>query len=65
LRASRDRVEADSKDAKSQCGSAEAPATMRRRISGEGQKGGSAFFGLRYARVIGQTWRRERRAARG
>jgi hypothetical protein len=38
---------------------------MRRPISGEGQKGGSAIFGLRYARVIGQTWRRERRAARG
>jgi len=53
------------KDANSQCGSAEVPTTMRRRISGEGQKGGNAFFGLRYARMIGQTWRRERRAARG
>jgi hypothetical protein len=53
------------KDANSQCGSAEVPATMRRRISGEGQKGGSAVFGLRYARVIGQTWRRQRWVARG
>jgi hypothetical protein len=29
---------------------AEMPATMRRRISRESEKGGNAFFGLRYVR---------------
>ena len=29
---------------------AEMPATLRRRISGESEKGGNAFFGLRYVR---------------
>jgi hypothetical protein len=43
-------VEADSKDADSQCGSAEAPSTVRCWICGEGVKGGSAFFGFGYAR---------------
>jgi hypothetical protein len=44
---------------------AEVPAMMRRRIFGEGGKGGSAFSGLGYARVIGRAWRRERWAAGG
>jgi hypothetical protein len=44
LQAGRGRVEADGKDAHGQCGSAEAPTTTRRRISGECQKGG-AFSG--------------------
>jgi hypothetical protein len=40
-------------------------ARMRRRIFGEGQRGGSAFFGLGCAWVIGRAWRRERRVAGG
>jgi len=50
LRASRDRVEADSKDAITQCGSAEVPTMMRRRVCGGCERGGSAFAGLGYAR---------------
>ncbi|HUL28401.1 MAG TPA: glycosyltransferase family 2 protein [Streptosporangiaceae bacterium] len=42
---------------------AEVPTVMRQRISGASKKGGNLFYGLRYARVIGRTWWRERRAA--
>jgi glycosyltransferase involved in cell wall biosynthesis len=41
---------------------AEVPTTMRQRISGVTKKGDNLFYGLRYARVIGRTWWRERRA---
>src|SRR6266702_2174753 len=41
---------------------AEVPTTMRQRLSGTTKKGGNLFYGLRYARVIGKTWWRERRA---
>lgn len=44
---------------------AEVPTTMRQRISGDSKKGDNLIYGLRYARVIGHTWWRERRAARG
>ncbi len=45
---------------------AEVPTTMRQRLSGVTKKGDNLFYGLRYARVIGRTWWRERqRAARG
>ncbi|HEY5985935.1 MAG TPA: hypothetical protein VIV12_06040, partial [Streptosporangiaceae bacterium] len=40
---------------------AEVPTTMRQRFSGTTKKGGNIFYGLRYARVIGKTWWRERR----
>jgi glycosyltransferase involved in cell wall biosynthesis len=40
---------------------AEVPTTMRQRFSGDTKKGGNLFYGLRYARVIGKTWLRERR----
>ena len=43
---------------------AEVPTTMRQRLSGESKKGGNVLYGLSYARVIGKTWRRERKAAR-
>jgi glycosyltransferase involved in cell wall biosynthesis len=43
---------------------AEVPTTMRQRLSGTSKKGGNLFYGLRYARVIGKTWWRERKAAR-
>jgi len=43
---------------------AEVPTTMRQRLSGVSKKGGNVFYGLRYARVIGKTWWRERKAAR-
>jgi glycosyltransferase involved in cell wall biosynthesis len=42
---------------------AEVPTTMRQRFSGTTKKGGNIFYGLRYARVIGKTWWRERRKA--
>lgn len=42
---------------------AEVPTTMRQRFSGMTKKGGNVFYGLRYARVIGKTWWRERRPA--
>jgi glycosyltransferase involved in cell wall biosynthesis len=40
---------------------AEVPTVMRQRMSGASKKGGNLFYGLRYARVIGRTWLRERR----
>lgn len=40
----------------------EVPTTMRPRMSGTSKKGRNAGYGLRYARVIAKTWRRERRA---
>jgi glycosyltransferase involved in cell wall biosynthesis len=43
----------------------EVPTVMRHRMSGTTKKGGNLFYGLRYARVIGKTWWRERRAAGG
>jgi hypothetical protein len=43
---------------------AEVPTTMRQRLSGTTKKGDNLFYGLRYARVIGKTWWRERKAAR-
>lgn len=43
---------------------AERPVTMHQRFAGESKKGTDFFYGLRYARVILGTWRRERRRAR-
>jgi glycosyltransferase involved in cell wall biosynthesis len=43
---------------------AEVPTVMRRRLSGTSRKGHNVLYGLRYARVIADTYRRERRAAR-
>jgi glycosyltransferase involved in cell wall biosynthesis len=43
---------------------AEVPTTMRQRLSGDSKKGGNAFYALSYARVIGRTWLRERKAGR-
>jgi glycosyltransferase involved in cell wall biosynthesis len=40
---------------------AERPITMHQRFAGESKKGHNAFYGFRYARVIGMTWWRERR----
>jgi glycosyltransferase involved in cell wall biosynthesis len=42
----------------------ERPVTMHQRFAGESKKGTDLFYGLRYARVILSTWRRERRKAR-
>ena len=42
---------------------AEVPTIMRQRISGVSKKGDNLLYGLRYARVIGRTWWRERRIA--
>jgi glycosyltransferase involved in cell wall biosynthesis len=42
---------------------AEVPTVMRQRISGVSKKGRNLAYGLRYGRVIGQTYLRERRAA--
>ncbi len=42
---------------------AEVPTVMRQRMSGESRKGRNLAYGLRYARVIGNTYLRERRAA--
>jgi glycosyltransferase involved in cell wall biosynthesis len=42
---------------------AEVPTVMRQRLSGESKKGRNLAYGLRYARVIMQTYLRERRAA--
>jgi glycosyltransferase involved in cell wall biosynthesis len=42
---------------------AEVPTVMRQRLSGESRKGRNLAYGLRYARVIGMTYLRERRAA--
>jgi glycosyltransferase involved in cell wall biosynthesis len=41
---------------------AEVPTVMRQRLSGESKKGRNLAYGLRYARVIGKTYLRERRA---
>ena len=43
---------------------AEVPTVMRRRLSGTSRKGHNVAYGLRYARVIAETYLRERRAAR-
>jgi hypothetical protein len=43
---------------------AEVPTVMRQRLSGESKKGRNLAYGLRYARVIGATYQRERRAAK-
>jgi glycosyltransferase involved in cell wall biosynthesis len=43
---------------------AEVPTIMRQRLSGTSKKGRNMAYGFRYARVIGSTWWRERRAAR-
>jgi glycosyltransferase involved in cell wall biosynthesis len=43
---------------------AEVPTVMRQRMSGESKKGRNLAYGLRYARVIFQTYLRERRASR-
>jgi glycosyltransferase involved in cell wall biosynthesis len=43
---------------------AEVATVMRQRMSGESRKGRNLAYGLRYARVIAETYRRERRAAR-
>jgi hypothetical protein len=43
---------------------AEVPTVMRQRLSGESRKGRNLAYGLRYARVIADTYRRERRAAK-
>jgi glycosyltransferase involved in cell wall biosynthesis len=43
---------------------AEVPTVMRRRLSGTSRKGHNVAYGLRYARVIAETYVRERRAAR-
>ena len=40
---------------------AERPVVMRKRAAGESKKGHNALYGLRYARAILRTWRRERR----
>jgi glycosyltransferase involved in cell wall biosynthesis len=42
---------------------AEVPTVMRQRMSGESKKGRNFAYGLRYARVIMDTYRRERRVA--
>ena len=42
---------------------AERPVTMHRRFAGESKKGHNLIYGLRYARVILTTWRRESRRA--
>jgi glycosyltransferase involved in cell wall biosynthesis len=43
---------------------AERPIVMRKRFAGESKKGPNLLYGLRYARVILHTYRRERSAAR-
>ena len=42
---------------------AEVPTVMRQRLSGESRKGRNFAYGLRYARVITETYLRERRAS--
>jgi len=42
----------------------ERPTNMHKRTAGESRKGNDALYGLRYARVVLRTWRRERGAAR-
>jgi glycosyltransferase involved in cell wall biosynthesis len=43
---------------------AEVPTVMRQRLSGESKKGRNLAYGLRYARVIAHTYRREHTANR-
>lgn len=43
---------------------AEVPTTMRDRGAGRTKKGGNLLYGVRFARVIVGTWRRDRRASR-
>ncbi len=43
---------------------AEVPTTMRRRGSGGTKKGGNLTYGVRFARVMVGTWRRDRKASR-
>jgi hypothetical protein len=43
---------------------AERPITMHKRFAGESKKGHNILYGGRYARVILQTWARERIRAR-
>lgn len=43
---------------------AEVPTVMRQRLSGESRKGRNFAYGLRYARVITETYLRERKAAK-
>ena len=43
---------------------AEVATVMRQRMSGESKKGRNLAYGLRYARVIAETYRRERRASK-
>jgi glycosyltransferase involved in cell wall biosynthesis len=43
---------------------AERPITMHKRYAGESKKGHNVLYGARYARVILQTWARERARAR-
>jgi glycosyltransferase involved in cell wall biosynthesis len=42
----------------------ERPTNMHKRTAGESRKGNDALYGLRYARVVLRTWRRERGAHR-
>lgn len=42
----------------------EVPGSMLRRTAGESKKGHNLLYGLRYARVVGGTWWRERRTRR-
>jgi glycosyltransferase involved in cell wall biosynthesis len=42
----------------------ERPITMHKRFAGESKKGHNVLYGARYARVIMQTWLRERSRAR-
>ncbi|HEY7044865.1 MAG TPA: glycosyltransferase family 2 protein [Nocardioidaceae bacterium] len=42
----------------------ERPITMHKRFAGESKKGHNVLYGLRYARVIVQTWWRERARSR-
>jgi glycosyltransferase involved in cell wall biosynthesis len=42
----------------------ERPTVMHKRLAGESKKGRNLLYGLRYARVIMQTWLRERRPTR-
>lgn len=39
----------------------ERPIVAHRRVAGESKKGGNAFYGAQYAKVIAATWWRERR----
>jgi hypothetical protein len=42
----------------------ERPITQQKRFAGESKKGNNLLYGVRYARVILGTWRRERSRAR-